>query len=136
MTRRFLSSIFLSIFVSVLSVCVRTAAQWTAPNPVSDFQKQPDGVLVHLKVGTLRFQVCSPSILHLQYSPTADFPEHANPVVIKTSWPETRVDPAREHRCHHGRDATTQGCRRSKDRRNHLQRLRRTHACCTMIRRP
>jgi alpha-D-xyloside xylohydrolase len=62
-------------------------AQWTAPNPVADFQRQPDGVWLHLKVGTLRLQVCSPAIIHLIYSPTAEFPEHPNPVIIKTSWP-------------------------------------------------
>ena len=71
----------------VLSACA--LAQWTAPNPVLDFQKQPDGVLIHQKTGTLRFQVCSPAIIHLIYSPTADFPANPNPVIIKTSWPTT-----------------------------------------------
>jgi len=65
------------------------SAQWTAPNPILDFQKQPDGVLIHQKAGTLRFQICSPTVIHLLYSPTAEFPEHPNPVVIKTSWPQT-----------------------------------------------
>ncbi len=64
-------------------------AQWTAPNPVLDIQKQADGVTIHLKTGTLRLQVCSPAIIHLTYSPTADFPTSPNPVIIKTSWPAT-----------------------------------------------
>jgi alpha-D-xyloside xylohydrolase len=88
MTLHFPSSVSRAIILFVLSV-VSAQAQWTAPNPVSDFQKQPDGVLLHLKVGTLRLQVCSPAILHLQYSPTTSFPNHPNPVVIKTSWPQT-----------------------------------------------
>ncbi len=85
MTLHFPSSVSRAIILFVLSV-VSAQAQWTAPNPVSDFQKQPDGVLLHLKVGTLRLQVCSPAILHLQYSPTTSFPNQPNPVVIKTTW--------------------------------------------------
>jgi len=84
--RRFLSSAFLLVALSLLPI--RSAAQWTAPNPVVDFQKQSDGVLIHQKTGTLRFQVCSPAILHLTYSPTADFPASPNPVIIKTTWPQ------------------------------------------------
>ncbi len=88
MTRHFPPRI---AFIALLSVFLTgsSLAQWTAPNPVSDFQKQPDGVVVHMKVGTLRLLVCSPAILHLQYSPTTSFPNQADPVVIKTSWPQT-----------------------------------------------
>ena len=82
--RRFFNSAFLLLALSLLPI--PSAAQWTAPNPVVDFQKQPDGVLIHQKTGTLRFQVCSPAILHLTYSPTADFPASPNPVD-----PEDRV---------------------------------------------
>ena len=42
-----------------------------------------------MKVGTLRLLVCSPAIIHLEYSPTTSFPNQPNPVVIKTNWPET-----------------------------------------------
>ena len=88
MTRHFPARI---VFIALLSVFLTgsSLAQWTAPNPISDFQKQPDGVVVHMKVGTLRLLVCSPAILHLQYSPTTSFPTQTNPVVIKTSWPQT-----------------------------------------------
>ncbi len=65
-------------------------AQWTPPNPVLDFQKQTDSVMLHLKTGTLRLQVCSPDIIHLMYSPTSSFPDHPNPVVIKTDWPKAQ----------------------------------------------
>src|SRR3974390_1612749 len=83
--RRPLDSAPLLLALSLLPA--RSAAQWTAPNPVVDSQKQTDGVLIHLKTGTLRLQVCSPSIIHLIYSPTTGFPEHPNPVIVKTSWP-------------------------------------------------
>jgi alpha-D-xyloside xylohydrolase len=83
--RQYFPTAFLLFAFSLLPA--RSAAQWTAPNPVLDFQKQSDGVVIHQQVGTLRLQVCSPEIIHLIYSPTAEFPEHPNPVIIKTSWP-------------------------------------------------
>ena len=64
-------------------------AQWTPPNPVTDFEKQPDGIVLHMKSGTMRLQVCAPSIIHLLYSPTLTFPPNPNPAVIKTTWPES-----------------------------------------------
>ena len=66
-------------------------AQWSAMNPVVSVQPQADGVTFSMKSGTLRLQVCSDSIVHLLYSPTASFPtSHPDPVVIKTSWPATK----------------------------------------------
>ncbi len=97
--RRFFNSAFLLLTLSLLPI--RSTAQWTAPNPVVDFQKQPDGVLIHQKTGTLRLQICSPAILHLTYSPTADFPATPNPVIIKTNWP------AMEWNLEDGTDAVT-----------------------------
>ena len=85
--RSFFSSAFLLLALSLLPI--RSAAQWTAPNPVVDFQKQSDGILLHQKIGTLRFQVCSAAIIHLTYSPTADFPASPNPVILKTTWPQS-----------------------------------------------
>ena len=76
------------LLVTLLLFAEFSFAQWTAPNPVVDFQKQADGVLIHQKTGALRLQVCSPAILHLTYSPTADFPAAPNPVIIKTTWPQ------------------------------------------------
>jgi alpha-D-xyloside xylohydrolase len=64
-------------------------AQWTAPNPVTNFEKQPDGVVFHMGTGTIRLQVCTPAIIHLIYSPTASLSTTNNPAIIKTDWPET-----------------------------------------------
>ena len=75
-------------FVAFL-LAYSASAQWTAPNPVVDLQRHPDGVVVHMKAGTLRLQVCTSVIIHLVYSPTADFPTNPNPVIITTSWPAT-----------------------------------------------
>jgi len=78
-----------ALLLAISLLPAHSAAQWTAPNPLVDFQKQTDGILIHLKTGALRLQVCSPSIIHLIYSPTTGFPEHPNPVIVKTSWPQT-----------------------------------------------
>jgi alpha-D-xyloside xylohydrolase len=64
-------------------------AQWTLPNPVLDSHKSQHGVLLNMKSGTLRLEVCSAAMIHLAYSPTASFPDKPNPVIIKTAWPET-----------------------------------------------
>ena len=75
----------------VLSLLTHPAlAQWTAPNPITRVQKQADGILLHLKTGTLRFQVCSPAIVHLTYSPSDQFPTTTNPAIIKSDWPQTQ----------------------------------------------
>jgi alpha-D-xyloside xylohydrolase len=74
--------LLLALFLPASSI-----AQWTAPNPIFDFQKQPDGLIIHQKIGTLRFQVCSPAILRLTYSPTASFPEQPNPAIVRSNWP-------------------------------------------------
>ncbi len=81
---RYLYAACLLLAVSLLPS--RSVAQWTAPNPVADYQKSADGVTIHLKTGTLRLQVCSPAIIHLIYSPTTEFPDHPNPVIVKTTW--------------------------------------------------
>ncbi|MGC2645464.1 MAG: DUF4968 domain-containing protein, partial [Candidatus Sulfotelmatobacter sp.] len=66
-------------------------AQWAPMNPVVTVQPQPDGVILAMKSGTLRLQVCSDSIVHVLYSPTTSFPaSRPDPVVIKTTWPATK----------------------------------------------
>ena len=76
-----------SFLAVIVLVAASASAQWTAPNPVADFKNQPDGVLFHMKTGTLRLQVCTPAIVHVVYSPTSAFPDHPNPAIIKTNWP-------------------------------------------------
>src|SRR5262249_30454690 len=65
-------------------------AQWTPMNPVKSVQQQADGVLFTLETGTLKLQVCSDSMIHVLYSPTALFPKQKDFVVIKESWPATK----------------------------------------------
>ena len=56
-------------------------------NPVRNAQQQPDGVLFTMGTGTLKVQVCSDSVIHVLYSPTATFPKRTDFVVIKETWP-------------------------------------------------
>jgi alpha-D-xyloside xylohydrolase len=72
----------------LMFACVPLArAQWTPMNPVTAVQQQSDGVIFSMKTGTLRLQVCSPSIIHVLYSPTSAFPpSKPDPVIVKTTW--------------------------------------------------
>src|SRR5579864_7901105 len=86
--RIFLS--FLFAFVSLLLWPATAHAQWMPMNPVRQVQQQPDGVLFSMGAGALKVQVCSDSIIHVLYSPTASFPKRADFIVIKESWPAAR----------------------------------------------
>jgi alpha-D-xyloside xylohydrolase len=59
-------------------------------NPVQKIQQQADGVLFSMGTGTLKLQVCSDSIIHVLYSPTASFPKRTDFVVLKDSWPPVK----------------------------------------------
>ena len=64
----------LMIFAVLLGLVAAVHAQWTPMNPVTGVQQQADGVVFTLKTGTLKVLVCSDSIAHVLYSPTAAFP--------------------------------------------------------------
>jgi alpha-D-xyloside xylohydrolase len=59
-------------------------------NPVQKIQQQADGVLFSMGTGTLKLQVCSDSIIHVLYSPTASFLKRTDFVVLKESWPPVK----------------------------------------------
>ena len=61
-------------------------SQWRPRNPVTGVERQADGVLFTQKQGFLKIQVCTDSIIHVIYSPTASFQQHKNYVVLKTAW--------------------------------------------------
>jgi alpha-D-xyloside xylohydrolase len=79
-----LSFVLLPIFVLLFATAA--PAQWVAMNPVTGVQQQADGVLLTMKSGTLKLQVCSDSIIHVLYSATSSFPERPDYVVIKKTW--------------------------------------------------
>ncbi|HEX3821605.1 MAG TPA: glycoside hydrolase family 31 protein [Candidatus Sulfotelmatobacter sp.] len=59
-------------------------------NPVKSVQQESDGALFSMGSGTLKIQVCSDSMIHVLYSPTASFPKQTDFVVIKDSWPTAK----------------------------------------------
>lgn len=63
-------------------------AQWLPVNPVNSVEPQADGILLVLKTGFLRFQVCSDSIVHVIYSLERDVPQHSDLMITKKSWPK------------------------------------------------
>ncbi len=63
-------------------------AQWVPVNPVDAVEPQPDGVVLVLKTGFLRFQVCSDSIVHIVYSIKRDVAQHPDLMIVKKTWPK------------------------------------------------
>ncbi|MGA3098769.1 MAG: hypothetical protein ABSF25_20120, partial [Bryobacteraceae bacterium] len=58
-------------------------AQWNPLNPVTDVHQEADGVRFEMRVGALRIQVCSDSIIRARYSPTSNLPSRPDFVVTK-----------------------------------------------------
>ena len=78
--------LLLALFLSLTSPSLR--AQWVPVNPVLAVEPQADGVLLVLKTGFLRFQVCSGSIVHVVYSIDRNVPPHPDLMIVKKSWPK------------------------------------------------
>ena len=62
-------------------------AQWNPANPVTSVGLQPRGLLLQMQTGWMRLTVCTDSIIHVEYTPTASFPTRPDYVVVKTTWP-------------------------------------------------
>jgi alpha-D-xyloside xylohydrolase len=82
-------SLALGIWLCLLGAGV-ARAQWAPMNPVNKVQQESDGVVFSMGKGTLKLQVCSDSVIHVLYSPTASFPKRTDFVAIKDSWPAAR----------------------------------------------
>jgi alpha-D-xyloside xylohydrolase len=76
--------------LTTLLCTIPASAQWAPMNPVTRVQQEPDGVLLAMKIGTLRLQVCSDTIIRVLYSATSGFPKLPDYVVTKASWPATQ----------------------------------------------
>jgi len=76
----------ISFFLSLVA-SPSLLAQWVPLNPVGAIEPQRDGVVVVLKTGFLRFQVCSDSIVHVVYSLERSVPQHPDFMIVKQSWP-------------------------------------------------
>src|SRR5579863_1085127 len=81
-----MSSLVRSLLVVIL-FCAAGSAQWVAPNPVMDVQRNADGLSFKMQTGVMRLQVCTDSIVRVTYSPAATFAERPEYVVVKSNWP-------------------------------------------------
>ena len=82
---KYIATLFLLAF---FAAAPSLKAQWVPLNPVTAAEAQPDGVVLVLHSGFLRFQVCSDSIVHVVYSIERRVPERTDFLVTKKSWPK------------------------------------------------
>src|SRR5579863_586023 len=79
---------FAALLVFIVSTLPSIAeAQWAPLNPVAAVEKQSDGVVLKMRVGVVRLQVCADSIVHVTYAPGSSIPDVRQFIVTKTSWP-------------------------------------------------
>ncbi len=91
---QFLKEFSLGILLCILLLSSGARAQWTPMNPVKSVQQEPDGAVFTMGTGTLKIQVCTDSVIHILYSPSASFPKQQDFVVSKDSWPRGEMDDA------------------------------------------
>jgi alpha-D-xyloside xylohydrolase len=86
------NSFFASLRLLLLSLLASPAliAQWLPLNPVKSVETQPDGALLTLDKGYLRFQVCSESIVHITYSLQRELQQRTDFLIVKTTWPKSQ----------------------------------------------
>ena len=60
--------------------------QWVSLNPVVSAEQTTDGVVLTMKSGLMKLQICSDSIIRVVYS-LREFPNRKQYVVIKDHWP-------------------------------------------------
>ena len=79
-----------TLLLSTLLLATAASAQWIPHNAVTKVEQQPDGALFTMQSGTLRLQVCTDSMIHVIFSPSATFPSRTEYVVTKTAWPAVK----------------------------------------------
>ena len=76
------------LLLALFLVVPAAVSQWSPRDPFTGFEKLSDGAVFTTQAGArLKLQVCSDSIIHFVYSPTATFPDRPDYVVTKKSWP-------------------------------------------------
>jgi len=79
-------------FLVVLFCVLPVPAQWIPLNPVASLQQNTDGITLFLDRGALRVQICVDAMVRVIYSPSREFPNIAEYVVIKSQWPKVAFD--------------------------------------------
>jgi len=82
----------MAVVCLVLTLVLPAVAQWSPLDPVVSVNQLADGATLTFKSGaTLKLELCSDSIVHVLYSPTAIFPPHKDYVVTKAAWAPMQV---------------------------------------------
>ncbi len=84
------SAIFVGVLLLLFCLSSSAFAQWNPLNPVTGVKQQADGVVLTMRVGTLRLVVCSGSIVRVTYSLGAGIPDTPQYVVARQSWATTQ----------------------------------------------
>ncbi|HXX65053.1 MAG TPA: DUF4968 domain-containing protein, partial [Bacteroidota bacterium] len=72
--------------VAFLLLVSSGAAQWNPPNSVAAVEQRTDGVWCTMAKGVLRVEVCTPSILHIRYTPGLSSPARREYVLQNPDW--------------------------------------------------
>jgi hypothetical protein len=68
----------------VLSLACQAVGQ-IAPGNVVNGKQESDGVLFQMKRGAMKLEVCTPSVIHVLYSPDGTFERHPDPMVVRSA---------------------------------------------------
>jgi alpha-D-xyloside xylohydrolase len=80
---------FLSLFVFFL---LRMSLQAASAIPVEKVEKQADGVLLKMRPGVLKIEVCTDSIIRVIYAPTDVLPKTLQTFTVNHSWTPVPFD--------------------------------------------
>jgi len=62
------------------------SAQWIPENPALNFEKLPNGILIHMQTGALRLEVCTESMIHVTYASQWPPPNRPELSIVQQSW--------------------------------------------------
>lgn len=85
MSLKALPRFFLFVTVSVL-VFGNVALARITPGRVVAVERQKGEVFLRMQTGTMKLQICTPSLIHVVYSPTGSFPRHPDPMIVRKTW--------------------------------------------------
>jgi hypothetical protein len=74
----------------ILSATIAVRAPWNEAYPVASYEGQQDGVLLTMKSGLLKLQVCTYRIVRILYTPTSFFSNRPDCVILKSTGSLTR----------------------------------------------
>jgi len=81
--------LFRSCVVAVVISFSSAAFAQVTPGNVVSVKQESNGVALTMQHGVYQLEVCTPAVIHVLYSPDGTFPQHPDPMIVRTSWPST-----------------------------------------------